>query len=380
MLQNSRPNTRALFTAVAALILLFGAATPLRAQSGEASHPTPVFAGEVNGRIAPRDLGDPRRTRHFYTFRGTEGDLVVTLETAQLIGDVDVFTATTFRPLLKFTLFGDAARLSKSFYLRKEESLVLRVEARAVGDAEGTYTIRFGGSFLPAPAELANVPEPSAPTLPPSASRGNTRRVTSTGARIEEPKAEPTPREEAAEARPTPTPTPERAAERKPPPAPRRGRATRNAPSRTRAGADSARPEAARPRSAETRAPGESSNTTGSTEGTTAGSAPLPAEAPRRRGTRAAGRGSARAGATTTRRGEPASRPPAEGRAEPAAAEPAAPTQRLIIVTKDGETLERDMSGVRRVTVENNQVVIVTKDGKVTRRPLASVLRMSIEP
>jgi hypothetical protein len=54
--------------------------------------------------------------------------------------------------------------------------------------------------------------------------------------------------------------------------------------------------------------------------------------------------------------------------------------QRLVIVLKDGETLERDMSGVRRVTVENNQVVIVGKDGKVTRRPLASVLRMSIEP
>ena len=57
-----------------------------------------------------------------------------------------------------------------------------------------------------------------------------------------------------------------------------------------------------------------------------------------------------------------------------------APSQRLIIITKDGETLERDMSGVRRVTVENNQVVIVGRDGKVTRRPLASILRMSIEP
>jgi hypothetical protein len=56
------------------------------------------------------------------------------------------------------------------------------------------------------------------------------------------------------------------------------------------------------------------------------------------------------------------------------------PSQRLIIVTKDGETLERDMSGVRRVTVENNQVVILGRDGKTTRRPLANILRMSIEP
>jgi hypothetical protein len=38
------------------------------------------------------------------------------------------------------------------------------------------------------------------------------------------------------------------------------------------------------------------------------------------------------------------------------------------------------MGGVRRVTVENNQIVIVGRDGRVTRRPLANVVRMSIEP
>ena len=61
-------------------------------------------------------------------------------------------------------------------------------------------------------------------------------------------------------------------------------------------------------------------------------------------------------------------------------AAPAAPSQRLIIITRDGEILERDMSVVRRVTVENNQVVIVGRDGKVTRRALANILKMSIEP
>jgi len=49
-------------------------------------------------------------------------------------------------------------------------------------------------------------------------------------------------------------------------------------------------------------------------------------------------------------------------------------------VTKDGETVERDMSTVRRVTVENNQVVVVTRDGRTTRTPMSNVLRMSIEP
>ena len=49
-------------------------------------------------------------------------------------------------------------------------------------------------------------------------------------------------------------------------------------------------------------------------------------------------------------------------------------------MTKDGETIERDMSTVRRVTVEGNQVVVITKDGKIIRQPLTNVLRMSIEP
>ncbi len=378
MLQNFLQNFRMPRTALAAFLLLLLAAVPLYAQSGDAGYPTPVFSGEVSGRITPRDLGDSRRTRHFYTFRGTEGDVVVNLETTQLLGDVDVFTATTFRPLLKFTLFGDPARLSKSFYLRKDETLVLRVEARAVGDAEGTYTIRFGGSFAPAPAELADAPERAAPTLSAAEPRrGNTRRVTSTGARIEEPKPEPTPVEEAREeARPAATPTPERSTGRTT--ASRRGRGTRNPPSRSRPGTTPARPDPASPETARTNTAGEASTTSGSTSEATPAPSPT---TPRRRASRPPRRTSSREGAAA-RRSETATQP-SEGEApEPAAAPPppVVTAQRLVIVLKDGETLERDMGGVRRVTVENNQVVIVGKDGKVTRRPLASVVRMSIEP
>jgi hypothetical protein len=42
--------------------------------------------------------------------------------------------------------------------------------------------------------------------------------------------------------------------------------------------------------------------------------------------------------------------------------------------------LERDMSTVRRLTVENGRIVIVTKDGKTERQSMTNVLRMSIEP
>ena len=354
--------------AVVAFLLTLAAATPLCAQSSEASFPTPVFANELSGRIAPRDLGDPRRTRHFYIFRGTEGDLVVNLETSQLLGDVDVFLATGFRPLVKFTLFGDAARLSKSFYLRKEETLILRVQARAVGDVEGMYRITFGGSFLTAPPELANQTPPEAPTLSSTGPRG-TRRVTATGARIEEPKVEPTPAEETATVEPTPAPTPtaERATGRRSN-TNRRGRNTRSAPTRSRPSEGAAQPTPTNPESTEAK-PAEDTTAVAPT--------PTPTPSPRRRGTRTPRRGSTResAGARTA---EPSAQPPAD--TQPAPAPAPAPSQRLIIVTKDGETLERDMSGVRRVTVENNQVVIVGRDGKVTRRPLANILRMSIEP
>jgi hypothetical protein len=52
----------------------------------------------------------------------------------------------------------------------------------------------------------------------------------------------------------------------------------------------------------------------------------------------------------------------------------------LVLVLRDGETFERDMSSVRRVTVERGMIVIVSKDGKTERRAMANVLRMSIEP
>jgi hypothetical protein len=380
MLLKLSPQTYAL-----AALLLLSAAAPSRAQSNDANYPTPVFTSEVVGRIAPRDVGDPRRTRHFYAFRGTEGDLVVNLETANLIGDVDVFTATTFQPVVKFTLFGDAGRLSKSFYLRGEQSLVLRVEARAVGDAEGTYRVSFGGSFAPAPAELANAPAPSEPTLSGSGtSDPNARRVTSTGARIDEPRAEPSPAEtDATNATGTAAPRPAtgRSAARRGSAASRRGRAARTTPTRPRTDTATAQPETRKPESADTSRPDESTaepRTTPETPTADTSREPSAPRAPtttRRRGTRTnTRRGSARAGEGASRTAE------GSGTEPPATPTPAAPAQRLIIVTKDGETLEQNMSAVRRVTVENNQLVVLLRDGKVIRRPMLNVLRMSIEP
>ncbi|HZG51155.1 MAG TPA: hypothetical protein VEZ40_03370, partial [Pyrinomonadaceae bacterium] len=62
------------------------------------------------------------------------------------------------------------------------------------------------------------------------------------------------------------------------------------------------------------------------------------------------------------------------------AAPPAPASARLVLVMRDGETFERDMAGIRRVTVENGVLVIVSKTGKTERQPMNTVLRMSIEP
>lgn len=358
----------ALFAAASALLAL-SAARPTRAQSTDVNFPTPIFSTEVSGRIAARDIGDARRTRHFYAFRGTEGDVSVTVETSELIGDVDVFTAATLRPLIKFTLFGDPARVTKTFYVRSEEALVLRVEARASGDSEGTYRVTFGGSFAPAPAGLANVEEPKLPTLSESARTPGTRRVTSAGARIEEPKPEPTPTpvEEARAPEPEPTPAPARNTTR------RGGRSTRSTP-RARNTTPAPRPKPTNTETADANPPAnDSTGANAETPTTEPTPAPAPARTPpRRRNTR-----NTRGRASTDR---PATDSQPSGSAEPTTPAPAAAAGRLVIITLDGEIFERQMNTVRSVTVEKGQLVVTTLDGKTTRRAMSNVLRMSIEP
>jgi hypothetical protein len=370
MLRVKKRQVRFAILAFASALLALSAARPTRAQSADVNFPTPVFDAEVSGRIAARDIGDARRTRHFYTFRGTEGDVTVTVEASELIGDVDVFTATTLRPLIKFTLFGDATRMTKSFYVRSEETLVLRVEARASGDREGTYRVTFGGSFAPAPASLANVEEPKTPTLSESTRSPGTRRVTTAGARIEEPKPEPTPTpvEEAAAPAPTPTPAPTRSTTR------RGGRSSRSSP-RARGTTPATRPKPTNTETADANRPANDTADSNAAETPTTEPKPAPTPArntPRRRNTRGS-----RGRASTDR---PANDSQPSGNAEPATPAPAAATGRLVIITLDGEIFERQMNTVRSVTVEQGQLVVTTLDGKTTRRAMSNVLRMSIEP
>jgi hypothetical protein len=315
---------------LATFVLLLLTAVSLSAQSTDPNAPSPVRSNTVTGSIAARDLGDARLTDHYYALTGMPGDVLVTIQSQNLNGDIDVFTVTSLRPLLKVTLYAEISTpVTKGIYLRKRENLILRVEARSPNDDQGTYRIFFGGTFAPIVGgpDTAEEETPSTPTE--TARTPGTRRVSSTGARLPEP--EPTPVTEVAAA-PTPEPTPEPKPE-----------AT---PVETATAKPEKSPEAASER------PATSRNTRG-----------------RRPATR---RPAPRVRETPAPVEEPKPKPPAEPEPEIG--------PRLVIETNDGTLINRSMSTVRRVTVENGQVVVVGKDGKIDRILLINVVRMSISP
>jgi len=320
-------------------------------QSSDITRPAAVHTNEVAGTIPARDLGDSRLTDHFFAFTGTPGDLLITVESMNLNGDIDVFTLTGMRPLMKFTVYeGSSPTTTKSVYLRKREELILRVEGRTPNDDAATYRVRFGGSFEPIAGgpdgELAETdPRTAAETAGAKTGKRGSR-VNSVGARIYEP-----PTEVVA----APTPEPEPAAK------PGREVTTPKANSRTARGR---RPATGRTRQPTAEKPAaEKPATDAETEAVVKPSSEektaTPATGRRRPGRR-----------TSTARAVEKPTPPAELEVGP----------RLIIETNDGTMINRFMTTVRRVTVENGQVVVVGKDGKVERYQLANVVRMSVGP
>jgi len=308
-----------------AVVVLLLAVACVSAQSIDPNAPSPVRSNSVSGRIAARDLGDARLTDHYYAITGTPGDLLITVNSQNLNGDIDVFTAGTLRPLLKLTLYAEStAPVTKGIYLRKREDLILRIEARSPNDDEGTYRLFFHGSFEPIVGgpEIAEAETPTTETTVPGGRKG--KRVSSVGARIEEPEPPVT---EVATA--TPEPTPEPTPEAKPVETP------------------AAKPE----KSPEVEKPATVRNTRGRR--------PIRRPAPRVKETPPP--------ATVD---EPKPKPEPDPEVGP----------RLVIETNDGTLINRSMSTVRRVTVENGQVVVTGKDGKIDRILLANVVRMSIAP
>jgi hypothetical protein len=325
-----------------------------RAQSTDIAWPSPVRSNEVQGTIPPRDLGDPRVTDHFYAFIANPGDLLITVDSRNLNGDIDVFTSSSLRPLLKFTVYaGSSAPITKGLYLRRQEILILRVEGRTPDDDDAIYRLRFGGAFEPITSgPLVEHEDALEPATTAAASNKGGRRVSSVGARIDEP---PTEVAETPKETPSPIissePEPKAAAAK---PATRNARTRGTVARRTRPARTPKPKPADVPKTDETVAKVDTGeNTTAESSDTVTPTAP--ARPPRRS------------------RSSRAKNAPA-----PQETEDSGP--RLVIETGDGTLVDRSMGGVRRVTVENGQVVVIGKDGKIQRIPLASVVRMTIAP
>jgi hypothetical protein len=336
--------------ALGGVFLLVSFCAHARAQSTDIAWPSPVRSNEVTSKIVARDIGDARVTDHFYAFTGTPGDVLITVESKNLNGDIDVFTYSGLRPVLKFTVYAENSSLiTKSIYLRKQEDLILRVEGRTPNDDDAVYRIRFGGAFEPITSgPLAEHEDANGPATALEETGRGGRRVSATGARIEEPKVAVAPtREPTREPTPVAPSEPKARTARSRPPA--RNNRTRGAASRRARPAEPAKP-------AET---AEKPDTENKTAPDAEPETKVPTPAPR-----------------PTRRGAAARRTPKP----PLAQEPEDSGPRLIIETNDGTLVDRFMGTVRRVTVENGMVVVVGKDGKIQRIPLATVVRMTISP
>ena len=326
------------FLFITAVVLVLAGTRIVLAQSNDQYLPTAVLTNEINGRIAPLDIGDSRMTRHYYAFEAAPGDLSVTVNSRNLNGDVDVFTAITFRPLTKITIYAGTIppEVTKGIYFRARQIVILRVEARTPNDDVGTYRITLGGSFQPFSGGIPVAENVPTETEPDKRDDKNVQRLSSVGATIprppgevaaEEPKPAETAVEKPAEEKPvTPAPTARRNTAR---PTPRRNprgrtppRTTRTTPPKT----ETTKTETEPPKTEEAKPPAEERKTE--------------------------------------------EKPPQE----------APPGTRLIIEQTDGTRIDRPMSTVRRIIVDANVIVIVLKTGRMERIPMASVARMAIEP
>lgn len=327
--------------------VLAAVAPNVLAQSSDPSLPTAVLSNEINGKINALDLGDSRLTRHFYAFEGNAGDLLVTINSKNLNGDVDVFTASSFRPLMKTSLYANTQtpEVTRGIYLRTRQILILRIEARTPGDEPGTYYIRFGGTFEKFSGGIP-VADSSNAEAETASEKSEANRLTSVGATIPRPVTETV---ETAEAKPSPEKPAESEAVKQPTkPATTSRRTTSRNPRRNTRPAPVKTTPAKKTESAKTETEKPKTETARTSE-------EKPAETEK----------------------------PAEPKKEvekPKAQEIPVVGARLIIEEKDGSRIDRPMSTVRRVVIEGNMIVIVLKTGRTERIPMSDVSKMSIEP
>lgn len=337
--------------------------SPLAAQSSDQNFSTPVTSNEISGTIRARDVGDARLTSYYYQFDGDQGDLFINVATRNFTGDIDVFTQSGLKPLTKIVVYADfgESETGRVIYLRKPEKMILRIQGRTPGDDAATFRIKFAGGFV-ASTQAEPTAEPALPNL--TAKNESGIRVNSVGTIVE------------IIPRATPTPAP--------------GERTAGIFDE-RSGVQETDKE--KPDAAETKSDGKvadsaekklevvvTENIPEKTETRT------PTPPARRRITRG-------------RRTPPKSSPPAEGaasaktvaktppprtrRTAPTTATPKEPDPlekiNLVIMFKDGTTIERPMSEVLRFTVDKGVLTVISRDGSIGRYSILDVAKVTIQ-
>lgn len=352
-------------------ISLLGSTTPL-AQSTNQDYPTPVTSTEISGTIKARDIGDARLTSYYYQFDGDQGDLFINVVTRNFTGDVDVFTLKDLRPLTKIVVYADFGEheTGRVIYLRKSEKMILRVQGRTPGDDPAAFRIKFAGSFV-ASTMTEPVGEPGLPNI--IARNESGIRVNSVGTIVEViPKATPVPPPPAvvAEAeKPEPTKTSDEVKETP-------------AKSDAVAGGD----ETAKPKVEvvvtdnvpENNPPTPPSSRRGARNRRGAPPTTTPGEAPPKETAGAPATDPTSGPATIfnrSRRGRD-TRPPKQS--EPEAVDPLQNIN-LVILFKDGSTIQRPMSEVLRFSVDKGVLTVIAKDGTIGRYSILDVSKVTIE-
>ncbi|MEP6901770.1 MAG: hypothetical protein ABJA66_08470 [Actinomycetota bacterium] len=173
-------------------MILFFLSNEISAQSTNQNYPTPVISNEISGTIKARDPGDSRLTSYFYVFNGNQGDIFINVVTKNLNGDIDIFTADNLKPLTKITVYSDNSdsETGRVVYLRQPQKLILRIEGKSPIDEPASFKIKFAGSFE-AIAGIAETDESKQPEVK-NDQQGEVR-VNSVGTIIEI-KPKPTPK------------------------------------------------------------------------------------------------------------------------------------------------------------------------------------------
>jgi hypothetical protein len=336
------------------------------AQSTNQNFPTPVTSSEISGTIKARDVGDARLTSYFYQFDADQGDLFINVVARNFTGDIDVFTVSGLRPLTKIVLYADFGEneTGRVIYLRKPEKMILRVQGRTPGDDPATFRIKFAGSFVPS-TQTEPAAEPELPTL--TAKNESGIRVNSVGTIVEIiPKATPTPVPPASVANAV-----EEQAEKE--------KAAETSASKSD---DKAEPAADAPDKklevvvTENIPEKKETVTPAATRRRTRGRVPAKTTPPPKTESKSTETGTdvRTVLPPRSRRGQ------APAKTAATAKEPD-PLEKinLVIMFKDGTSVERPMSEVLRFTVDKGVLTVISKDGRIGRYSILDVEKVTIQ-